>query len=403
MTIPMPQADELSIGQVGRMRLATGRSSSPVCIAAIRRSAGLTDSGMSIVELLAQTSGIDIATYAAQHSMLPVTAIAYDQSKGENECAWSRSILRYKGMTTPRPNAYLCLSCVATDMSRKSYSYWRRQHQLPGAHFCLEHNEPLRFVEGKQAFDKQPAHVLELSIQSPLARDSDALTSKAVERFQSIGQALLVTTLNVRERQLRQALASRAASKGIRVWTNGTLPLLSDVAAGMFPMAWLADVLPGAETKMMGEYFSALDNAVRPTATTTGTAYCMAMAIMFDSAKQAFEYVINFSLPNLSELESQPKAKSKSIQRIYCEHRGRLDLVAAELGVSEEEALGRLVRGRADLLRRLGDTAELRALRKFASAGGLVGACREEGADLHTAESVIRLLIAEQGKALGQP
>jgi len=398
MTIPIPQADELVRGQIGRFRLATGRRSSDACIAAIRFTAGAVDSDVSILELLAQVSGIDTATYARQHSMLPFTAIASDLPTNDFKGAWSRSVLRVKGMRTPRKHAYLCPRCVAHDMSQIRYSYWRRGHQLPGAHNCIEHNEPLRFVEGLAAFSRQPAHVLELSKESPLARDHETLASQAVGRFQSMSQALLVTTLDVSEEHLRQALAKQAASQGMRVWIRGTMPLLSDVARSTFPTKWLAEIFDGIDVNAPGEFFSPIDNAVRPTATTTGTAYCLAMATLFHSAEQALENIKSCQLPNIDDVKAP--ARKKSPQQVYCDHRGRLDLVAAELGTSEDQVIRRLVRKRAALMRRLGDTAELRALRRFVTAGGLMRVCSEEGADVQTVESVIRLLIAQQGKLI---
>jgi hypothetical protein len=77
-----------------------------------------------------------------------------------------------------------------------------------------------------------------------------------------------------------------------------------------------------------------------------------------------------------------------------------LDLVAADLGISESETIARLLRKRAGLLREFSDTPEMRALQRFVAVGGFVGACKAERADLRTAESLMRLVMGRLGAIL---
>lgn len=50
-----------------------------------------------------------------------------------------------------RRGAYFCSACASADVQFHGVSYWRREHQLPGHHWCQKHDRPLDWMESDHA------------------------------------------------------------------------------------------------------------------------------------------------------------------------------------------------------------------------------------------------------------
>ena len=178
---PSPLPDELDRGYLGRVMRINGFSSEKDAIECMVRMFGLehlTQHERSRLELLALMAGQSSEHFAQRHSTVPVrraiTSFLPDLPHGS---LTRRTLLSVSGLTSMRPGAYLCRSCVAADLkSRRGISYWRREHQIPGLLWCPQHQHALGYVDSEEAFLMSPAHCVE---------DADLLPESWVVQYQS--------------------------------------------------------------------------------------------------------------------------------------------------------------------------------------------------------------------------
>jgi hypothetical protein len=193
------------------------------------------------------------------------------------------------GARIPRKAAYLCRSCISEDMSRWHFSYWRRFHQLPGVHWCEEHDDELLLtVQSPNAFMRQPRTWLEEGATTSSPSGAELLGHAVVRRFASISRAMLESGRPWPESKLREPMRIRAQELGIRTRLAGDRPFLSDLAAAQVPKTFLGEVFPLYENKVELRYLQSIDGPLRSNlGLGTAEGFALAMAIMFDSVDEA--------------------------------------------------------------------------------------------------------------------
>src|SRR5205814_3898108 len=190
LIVPRLQEGELARGAIGRLRVFNDLPSYAVAVKCIRLKAGVEDESLSVPEALASVMGTSLQALTTQYTMLPYTAHVAVDGASRTQCPWPSPTLRRLGLALPRAHAYFCRSCVAADLVA-GYSYWRREHQLPGAYVCQMHGEPLLRTPDLSAFDDQPVEAMANAELEPLASDPETLESGAVARFQLFAEVLL--------------------------------------------------------------------------------------------------------------------------------------------------------------------------------------------------------------------
>ena len=129
---------------------------------------------------ISELSGIELETLAYEHTPLRYVAAYMPERERER----LRDLL-LDGATDNRSNRSVvsaltgnfaalrcCPECIRSDLTAYGESYWRRAHNLPGVHLCLQHNVWLRRVRqtkrGREAlFEFVPVHLTPLTIQRP--------------------------------------------------------------------------------------------------------------------------------------------------------------------------------------------------------------------------------------------
>lgn len=88
------------------------------------------------------------------HTLIPIFTLgSIEDWNGQ----LSRS-MRATAMQLVRSELCFCESCAADDLKKHGFSYWRREHQLPGNDWCQNHNRKLRHVTTKKAYFQSPSH-----------------------------------------------------------------------------------------------------------------------------------------------------------------------------------------------------------------------------------------------------
>lgn len=314
MLRPLPLHDEIANGYEGRViRLNGWRHEN-----AARRSLLLLvgkeqkhqRNEVTSVQLLAATAGMEIAEFVREHTLLPLhRAIAGKATLTSHGSSERPTLLWTHAMREARAGAYFCLRCVDDDSDSNGTPYWRRQHQLPGLYWCLQHESPLSWLGSSAAFISSPTKHVESHIRVP-AGWSDALRDDPlITRFHKICLVFLHRAQPLDELDVAKALRARAAELGLHSGCGEiSKPLLSDLVRQRFNAKWLDSVVPALSRKTSGEYWRMIDAAVlsgRPGV--SAIVYALAFSVLFDSDDLALSAMLSLSSEN-KKLRDVPKS-----------------------------------------------------------------------------------------------
>lgn len=288
MIRPRIQDGELARGAIGRYKVFNELPSYAVAVGCIRLHAAVENKSLTVSEALALGCGVSLRDLIARNTMLPYTAHVSSGDVATPNCAWPSGTLRRLGLALPRSHAYLCRSCVANDLA-DGYSYWRRDHQLPGAYVCQRHKEPLLRMPDLSALDDQPSESLEDAEVDPLANSTEVLESEAVVRFQRFSMAFLGRAQPIDAKQYSETVIRRGTAHGFVTRPRVKCQRISEFATRLFPPQWLYDVFPGIVNSTPGELFPPIDYALKPTGHAVTAGHCVALAIMYDSPADFFD------------------------------------------------------------------------------------------------------------------
>lgn len=316
ITRPLPLPDELDRGYLGRVTRLNGFKDEKQCAAELSVWTGLAEQHERAVPcamLLSRVAGMRTEDFARRHTTLPlrrgITSYVPTLAHG---CESNDTILRNSGMRLARPGAYFCRACAEADQGFHGMSYWRREHQIPGALWCSKHDAPLSYVEDDRAFLEAPSAHFEQchTVDDGLVEASAA--NLAVRRFLEICEGLLDRTAPIDVKDVASVLAGRARSRGLQTWAGkASAPLLSDLVADSFDAGWLAIVFPDLGKKRKGELLNRLDGVLylRTSASST-VAYVLAATVLFDSADEALQ-----ALQSIGHQEEAAPMRKRSSSR----------------------------------------------------------------------------------------
>jgi len=123
----------------------------------------------SYFSLLAEMSELSVANYLHDHSTALFWRLRKRRFVLRQIQAISREQLMGAAMRPLRRAAYSCPTCIENDLDADRVSYWRRDHQVPGVHYCAVHGTPLHCAVSIDAFNLTPEGARRTSTVSPTA------------------------------------------------------------------------------------------------------------------------------------------------------------------------------------------------------------------------------------------
>jgi hypothetical protein len=290
--IPLP--DEFCKGHVSRFLALNRHFRNEVqflqFIRTARQYRSLVERPADMLEAIADACGMERTQYLQLHSMLAFTCFSEWADRDESDRGnWLYKQTQIVGRTSPRPVAYLCRRCVEEDLGFWGVSYWRRIHQIPGAHACAKHSlELLLAVTDMKSFSRPPADWLVAGKAAPQPEAGLLSSHPLVRRFVGLCESMLDGGRCWPASKVRAPLKQRAASLGLATSPRMSrkMTLLSDIAIEKMPPAFLTEVFPTMPNKQLGTFFLSIDSAVgampvRP------TSLALAMTLLYEDNDQA--------------------------------------------------------------------------------------------------------------------
>lgn len=259
--------DELSQGYAGRLARVNGFGSSEALEAQLKvsfRSAPDTPVPfVAKVELHAAMAGMPLKSYVQAHSMLAIWGIRSGADQADNSETAERQRLLIHGTRTSRSAAYFCAECAKADVAFHGMSYWRREHQIPGAYGCSKHGVPLNFVNCF-SIDLPPRGLSHAS-QVPHCLFEASVGSETVLRFQEFVHGLVQMNLTGSTERTYQTVRPCLARAGIKHYSySGAKNHLLDLILASYPLAWLSANFADPKSSQRTQLFKAKSNGLDP-------------------------------------------------------------------------------------------------------------------------------------------
>lgn len=409
---PATVPDEIANGYKGRVFRFNGLKDPKhdmlvlqSCVNAGRKSSSLETSA---VELLATVAKLDLRDFIADHTLIPLMRAVARRAPGELDGGDRRqTTLQKLGLWCIRPGAYLCWECVKEDLNFHGFTYWRREHQLPGRFRCAKHDCALHHVPDRQAFLASPSKFLDQSAPAALSESHRSNKYPAMGRFLGICANLLQAANPQEERLVSLVAIERAQAMGLKVRKRSQQArLVSDLVKKSFDSEWLESVLPGLAHTPKGTVFNAVDGTLLGHNLGFSTiAYALVFAVLYDDADEASNAILSPSKPALVARVG-PRTVSPgetSLRASYLANQGHYAKVAADTGL-RARAIPRLLQQLAlPNLSRI-DAGRLESILYEILRGtcSLTQAAKMYGVDIKRARSAIRVALTPSLTALDQ-
>lgn len=324
------QNDELAEAYLGRLARINGVKSEAEIYAILKKSCYvLGDEGRRIphFDYLSRILRIPMKDFVSHHTTIPLrrAIVSYD-AKFAHGTHNNDSMMAYSGFRQTRTGSYFCKKCVHQDIATLGFSYWRRDHQLPGVMLCAEHLQALSYTEEKGAFFLAPSEYLKTGISIDIKWAKSIHKNRYVERFIAISRVLIQQEFPFEVKKVRLVLRDKAEEKEFSI-KNGECerPLISDEIVSKFPEEWLATVFPDLLGKRPGEKMHKSDGVVYlSTAASSVESYILAGSILFDSAEMALNaFISTRKLKLVASRRTTINIDSNELKDAYIHAKGR--------------------------------------------------------------------------------
>lgn len=239
---------------------------------------------------IGEVCGMRSEDYIRLHTLIPYARAVsrvdqmFPHGAAENDVATRRL-----AMLPPHRGWSVCVNCVDEDLKFWGFSYWRRDHQLPGVVSCAKHGVALLFARDRAVdpMRQTPSEVLQRFEGLPAAIETSACaTSRSVREFQELQQILLDRDRPVSLVAMRQTLTFACRERGWYTSGAGHRGMLGTQVLHAFPRIWLEHAYPHAAIPdvELARRISASAHATRPLVTTL---YLLSMITLFNTAIRA--------------------------------------------------------------------------------------------------------------------
>ena len=147
-----------------------------------------------------------------------------------------------------------CPSCVAEDVNKRSFSYWRRSHQVPGRVACAVHGSALWTTAEPELAPSGPEDVSESSRPFEEVAFRRLANNAFVSRALAILDTIMLESLHIDwdacNRALRKAMIDGVDDRSSAL----SMHAISTLIETAFTMDWLTYAKPGASLTSGGTH-----------------------------------------------------------------------------------------------------------------------------------------------------
>lgn len=193
---------------------------------------------------IARISGVEAATLANKHSLLPFTCFAVESGESHEHGSPAADLrTRRELFTLSWPGLRYCRKCLKGDLQDRPFSHLRVDQQLPGALLCSIHQEPLRMF-GAPGPALRPLVADPGGPEPPISACVEA-SLPFVEKYMALAQSVLRRPRPIHCWWLNELMRTLAREQGLLIGHKGNLETVANFIARKAPRSWLDHAFPG--------------------------------------------------------------------------------------------------------------------------------------------------------------
>jgi len=406
MIIPEIMPAELSAGYLIRLSKINGYPNKKITIEKLRKKFMHMEDNTSIPIsiLLSRSLGISTEQFCRFHTILPALRSVTSHLP----------YIRHGDLTQPQliktntnflfKNEYkACSKCAQEDVEYHGFSYYRREHQLPGFDFCSKHNQNL--VHSAYEYYFNPNEINPIQSDDSLKHCTDEFGHEVILRYRTILDAFANADKPIPQLHILDLLQSRARNHGV-FWSPKAKNknMLSDLVINNFPVNWLEGINIKANKKNIRTFFPSIDSLLTTSnKLSCGYLYALVLSVLYDNAEDA----LNAAYDCITKTPRVTKSKSiidevwsdQNIRRLYVDSRGNAKTIATKLGMDHQTVTEKLNKKGMLALGKTHKKARL-AFIDFQGGMGLMESCLKHRLELRTLEHMLRISSSVQAEAL---
>ncbi|OQS24858.1 TniQ family protein [Chromobacterium violaceum] len=285
--VPTPRDDELALGLLGRVARLNGLPSIAGATKSLKANQP-AGKDIPLLWLLAECCQLDPSLFAAKHSMLPVMYPISKPTDGTLEPGRKHFHTRFRGMSLPADRLRWCTECSGLDLKMHGFSYWRRQHQIIGVDWCINHHVPLINTSTEFAIHSPGHPATHGSLTTAQATLDEETCYPTLKSMQQILLKWLQHPHPIRLAAWTAVVSELCRNADLRMGEIGKRPVASDLILEAFPTSWLARHLPEIASKEPRAFVRKVDGAyIDKHVAYPALACATILAVMFETAEHA--------------------------------------------------------------------------------------------------------------------
>ncbi|WP_287881874.1 TniQ family protein [Aquitalea sp.] len=287
--VPLPLHDELALGLLGRFARLNGLSSITWATKSLK--SGQPDGkNTPLLWLIADVCGQDRSVFSANHSMLPAMSPISIHADSAQVADGTYRRIHQRGMRLPTGQLRWCQACSDMDVEERGFSHWRRQHQIMGVDWCVEHHLPLISTSTDSAIYTPGHPATHSSLCTTQANTEEEMHNPALQRMLQIMFRWLHRPNPIRLAAWVEVVSERCRNADLRMGEIGKRPVASDLIQEAFPASWLARHLPEIASKEPRSFVRKVDGAyIDKHVAYPALACATILAVLFDTAEYALD------------------------------------------------------------------------------------------------------------------
>lgn len=336
LQIPELMPDELIVGYLGRIGAVNGIRNESELRTVLRKSykqQNGQDSDGSLIEHLAQLSGMNTYHLACHHTLIPLfRAVASHLNDHLHGDPSDFGLIAAHAPRLIRRDLQLCPDCMREDIDYLGFTFWRRSHQLPGIDWCEKHATALHSIGKHSNLLKQPHNVEEGLGSNAIQLDKSTEENAVIYRYSELVKIILDFKSPIAPEAISASLAEKARQKGLRITPTGSRAVLSDIIPDYLPTAWMKRHFPSLLQKKPNEFLYEYDGVCMTGGKArSSTSYILAAAVLCNSiqdGQKLFSDAINAPACKKKTSGSTKPISIRRIKSAYVECNGIMKQMA---------------------------------------------------------------------------
>ncbi len=358
----------------------------------------------TIPVMLARMLGLSVEHVCRFHTLLPILrAVVSDDTSTVNHGDESYiDIINCNSNMILKRELKSCKHCIEEDIEYHGFSYFRREHQLPGFNYCSKHN--LKLIRSGRDEFVSPDQVT--PIQEVTHNLYDETTSESIQRYKTIVDYWAGSEKPIPLSKLAALLQERARILELGWYRFGKKRFVSDLVLASYPIGWLKDLIPNIEMKTEGEYFCSIDSMMTPqTNASRSSKYALVLSVLFDRAEESLNAIHEcLNATEVTKIKSKNRNLSSirysgELDKIYIESRGVLSDITRKMDIGSCSVANLMMKNG---LTPIGSTKKktLLAFIDFQDGLSIIESCLKHGVKISDLELFLRKSSIKQGMAV---